>query len=378
MDDTTRQDWQRRATDFAAKAIAPRAAALATAERPPEELWRAFADAGLFGLGLPPAHGGAGGDFRVLAGVAEAMVAAGGNMGLVLSWLSHQLIAGMHIAGHGSPAQQAAWLPRLAAGEVTPCLAVSEPDAGAHPKHLKTRAERDGEDIVLNGRKAYLTNGPLAGLFLVLAISGEAERRKQFSVYLVPRDTPGLSLTEGVPVDFLKPSPHCGLALHGCRLRAASRLGPEGGAMAAISLPMRRAEDALFAATTAGALRHALRLLAGDAEPAWADADTAELGRLAAAAEGLSALAGRAAALLDHDDPDRVPALSAAARDWAGSLVPRLAALAAARPAAPPVLAFLLRDLEGTLSIAGTAREIQARQRGESLLQQAAEETARG
>lgn len=374
MDEATRQDWRQRAAAFAGAEIAPQVEALAQAETIPDALWRGFGAAGLFTLALPAAHGGAGGDFRALAGVAEAMVAAGGNMGVVLSWLSHQLISGMHIAGQGTPVQQAQYLPALAQGALTPCLAVSEPGAGGHPKHLATTAVADGDAVVLNGRKVYLTNGPLADLFLVLAVSGERAGRKQFSVYLLPRDTSGLRLTEGVAVNFLKPSPHCGLELTDCRLPADSRLGPAGEAMAAISLPMRQAEDALFAASAAGALSHAAGLLAADGRAGWTDAETAELGRLVAAAAGLGALARQAAAQLDAGAVETVSALAAAARDWGGMLLPRLQALAGETPA--PRLAALLRDLTGVLSIAGSVQEIRARQRGQSLLEQAAEDNA--
>ncbi|MBL4720281.1 MAG: acyl-CoA dehydrogenase family protein, partial [Alphaproteobacteria bacterium] len=271
----------------------------------PADLWRAFGEAGLAGIGIPEADGGCGGDYRTLAMAAETLAGIGGVKGVVTCWLSRQIITKLHILRLGTPEQRAAYAPGLAAGELTPCMAISEPGAGAHPKHLKTSATRDGDDFILNGEKAYLTNGPIADLFLVLAITGIENGRKQFSVLIVPRDAPGLSLTEGVVVDFLRPAPHCGLRLDNVRVPAANMLGPEGDAFPVISLPMRRVEDALAAASMAGAMRHQLVKFAQEAgSDAFDDDAMAELGWLAAGPDGLSALAYRAAERLDLDPDD--------------------------------------------------------------------------
>lgn len=366
-------EWREKAAAFAARWIAPRAAELGEMPVVPDDIWQALADAGFFTVALPASHGGADGDFATLAAMAEAMVATGGSLGAVMSWMSHQLSARLHIAGQGSSAQQARYLPELAAGRLTPCLAISEPGAGAHPKRLTASAVRDGDDIVLTGEKAFLTNGPIADLFMVLAISGEADGRKQFTAYIVPKETPGLSLTEGIKVDFLKPSPHCGLRLDGCRIPAGNQLGPAGRAFEVISLPMRRVEDALFSANVAGALRFEIDCLAAEAGDSLDDDGLVELGRLTAVPAGLSALAHRAMALLDASAPDAgatIPALSAAARDWARNTQDRIEALSAASGRdASPERNLMVRDIRGMLSIARSALDLQARKRGQSLLE---------
>ena len=160
-----------------------------------------------------------------MALVGEAIAAKGGNLGLAGAWMARQLCARLHILGHGSAAQKSAYLPNLAAGLSTPCFAVSEPGAGAHPKHLKTEAVCDGDSYVINGEKAYLTNGPIADLILLLAITGVADGRKQYSIFLVPRETPGIEETEGIKIDFLKPSCHCGMKFNDVRVPAEALLG---------------------------------------------------------------------------------------------------------------------------------------------------------
>jgi len=337
----------------------------------PPDLWRAIGDAGLAKIGLPREHGGDGGDLRALAVAAEALTAQGGVKGVATSWLGRQLVARLQILAHGTPTQHQAYLPGLAAGDTTPCLAISEPGAGAHPKHLTTRARRDGGDFVISGEKTYLTNGPMADIFLVLAITDIVEGRKRYSILIVPRDAPGMEITPGVKIDFLRPAPHCGLRLHDVRVPASSLLGAEGDAFERMSLPMRTTEDALFAATIAGSMRHQLARLAQEIGTL-DDESLSELGRLAVAPDGLSALAYRAAALLDQDaagNAEAVARISAAARDWAGTLNHRIGALMARCAFTPSAgLAAECRDIDKTLGIARGAHVIMARRRAKSLL----------
>jgi acyl-CoA dehydrogenase len=342
----------------------------------PSDLWQALGDAGLAKIALPLEYGGMGGDYRALAMAAEAMAETGGNLGMVTSWMGRQLISRLHIWGHGTTAQRSTYLPDLAAGKITPCLAISEPNAGAHPKHLATTARRTGDgDFILNGEKAYLTNGPIADIFLILAITGTKNDRKEFSILIVPRDAPGLRLTEGVKIDYLRPSPHCGLMLQDVRVPVENLLGPEGDAFNAISLPMRRTEDAIFAASKAGALRHILKALSGEIKDLRDKDDAlAELGKLSAATYGLGALALYAAELLEIDaieNADEVSAIAASAREWAGSLNERIHSLIVNCGIEPsPSLAAECRDFEKSLGIARAAYAIQARRRGLTLLDQ--------
>jgi acyl-CoA dehydrogenase len=253
-------------------------------------------------------------------------------------------------------------------------MAISEPGAGAHPKLLSTRAERKGGGFILNGEKAYLTNGPLADLFLVLAITDEIDGRRQFTSFMVPRETEGVEITAGVEVDFLHPSPHCGLKLTNCRIPAANRLGPLGGAFQAISLPMRRVEDALAAAKTAGAMRHRFRLLCQAASGRdIGDDGELILGRLAAMPEALSAMAWRAAGLLDSgrgDIEETLSSLAAAARQT-GKYVEREveAFIDTWDIGVSDALATATRDLVKSQGIAAQARDLQARKRGQAHLQ---------
>ena len=343
----------------------------------PADLWAAMGQSGLMAIAIPKDHGGGGGDYRALALTLETLADFGGCQGVAISWMSHALNARLHILGQGTAAQKAHYLPGLATGRHTICTAISEPGAGAHPKRLSTRAELVGDTVILNGEKAYLTNGPLADLFLVLAITDEVDGRRAFTAFIVPRDSPGLEITPGVAVNFLHPSPHCGIKLHDCRIPAGNRLGPLGDAFATISLPMRRVEDALGVAKTAGAMRHRLRLICQAAtdigEPGPAPAEmAAALGHLAAMPDGLSAMAWRAADLLDSgrgDIDETLSSLAAAARETTKSVEREVEAFINTWDIEVSTsLSIANRDLVKSLSIAASARELQAQKRGQAFL----------
>ena len=359
-------------TDFAVRHIATRRG-LSRERDFPADLWAAMGEAGLMSIALPAALGGRGGDYRAMALTLETLADAGGCQGVAISWMSQALNARLHILGQGTAEQKAEYLPGLATGRHTVCMAISEPGAGAHPKKLATRAEPDGDDVILNGEKAYLTNGPLADLFLVLAITDEIDGRRQFTSYIVPRDTAGVEQTVSVEVDFMRPSPHCGLKLTDARIPAANRLGPLGDAFNAISLPMRRVEDALGAAKTAGAMRHRFRLLCrAAAKRAAGEELELTLGRLAAMPEALSAMAWRAAELLDSgrsDVDETLSSLASAARQSSEYVEREVEAFIKAWDIeATEALATANRDLVKSQGIAAYARDAQARKRGQTHL----------
>lgn len=246
---------------FAREQIAGRRALYDETAEFPHALWQAMGDAGILGLGVPREYGGGGADYRTLILAGEALVQGGRNLGLAIAWLSHTLISRLIIYGQGNKAQRQQFLPALAAGRLTPSVAISEPDAGAHPKRLTSRAERGDTHWRLSGEKAWLTNGPIAGLYVVLAISDVIAGRKQFSAFLVPRETAGLTQTQAGAVDFLRPARHGGLRLDNCAVPLENLLGPEGTAFETISKPLREAEDAVALGTALGGRAAQLELL---------------------------------------------------------------------------------------------------------------------
>jgi alkylation response protein AidB-like acyl-CoA dehydrogenase len=234
---------------------------LHTIENFPLDIWQRMGREDLLGVALPATYGGLGHDYLAMAITGEALVSQGHNMGVALSWLLHLLVARFLVLRFGNKDQQEEFLPRMARGQVTASIAASEPGTGAHPKYLKTTAVEQGNAYLLNGEKTYLTNGPLADLFVVIAVTGEDAGQKHFTAFLVPRESPGLTVNTPMDLDFLRPSPHCGIRLENCSVPATHILGEKGSAYQDMVKPFRELEDVLMMGLVVGAMTRQLQLL---------------------------------------------------------------------------------------------------------------------
>jgi alkylation response protein AidB-like acyl-CoA dehydrogenase len=212
------------------KEVAPQAAAHDAAEEVPRALLGRLAEQGFLAAAIPEEHGGAALDAISYALLLEAL-GEGCLSTAVLVAMHNSLVAAPLLAA-GTPEQHQAWLPALAAGEALGAFALSEPETGSDATRLETRARADGDAVLLDGVKSWVTNAAHADVFLVFAASDPARGREGVSAYLVPRDTPGLSLGPREPTLGLRGIGMHHLYLEGCRLPAASRLGPEHGALA--------------------------------------------------------------------------------------------------------------------------------------------------
>ncbi|MBL4908344.1 MAG: acyl-CoA/acyl-ACP dehydrogenase [Sneathiella sp.] len=284
-----------RVKDFALTHITPRRHELITATEFPKDLWEAFSESGLAGLSVPEEHGGYEASYQTLSTAAHLLNLYGGVPGVTMVFMAHWQFTKLHIVGDASPAMQRQLLPLIKDGKTTLCVAISEPGAGAHPKHLKTTAQRNGDEFILNGEKTYLTNGPLADFFIVLAITEEKKGRKAFSAILVPADTNGFQRTDGVTIDFLHPCPHGGIKLENCRVPVTNLIGIEGDAFERTSLRMRAIEDAAGAAGQVGSFS---RLL-DDITPALSVEHATELGSISTQILALDVVARKLAKLAD-------------------------------------------------------------------------------
>ncbi|MGA2037167.1 MAG: acyl-CoA dehydrogenase family protein [Acidimicrobiales bacterium] len=148
---------------------------------------------GLFGFAIPEAYGGLG-----LSMEEESRIVI--ELGYTTPALRSMFGTNNGIAGHvlmegGTEDQKEEWLPKIASGEVVASFALSEADAGSDPSAMTTTGRRDGDQWVLNGAKRYITNAPVADVFMVFARTDpDTKATRGISTFLVPRDTPGLSV----------------------------------------------------------------------------------------------------------------------------------------------------------------------------------------
>lgn len=291
-----------RAADFAARHVAPRKN-LQTGQEFPADLWRKMGKAGLFRAGLPEKYGGDSGGYLDLLRSGEAFVRSGMNLGLGMSWIFQQIIARSVVGTFGTPEQYRQYLPSAALGNCTMSFAVSEPKRGASPKTMATKAQKQGEFYLLDGEKTYLTNGPIADLFVVVAVTDDASARKGLTAFIVPRGAPGLSITPPMPLNFLKPSPHGGIQLNRCPVPKTSILGREGSAWEDIVVPLGEIEDVVMTGPVLGGMAAQLDLLkAALREPSTDRALQGEWGALYALWQALRSIAYEAAERLDRSD----------------------------------------------------------------------------
>jgi L-prolyl-PCP dehydrogenase len=243
------------AAEFAAARLAPGVLERDRDKRFARELWLECGRFGLCGLLVPPAYGGSGHDVLSAVAVLEGIGYGGRDNGLVFSLSAHAASCADPLAVFGDDAQRQAWLPRLADGSAIGATGVTEPDSGSSALSLATTAEPDGDHWVIRGTKTFVTNAPVADLFLIYARTGAGFGG--ISCFLVPRDTPGLAI--GPPIDKmgLRTSPMAQIYLDDCRLPAASLLGGVGSGAMIFSQTME-VERLLVMAPAIGVMEHLL------------------------------------------------------------------------------------------------------------------------
>jgi acyl-CoA dehydrogenase len=193
VDDSTFDQVLDAVRRFIRDRVIPREDEIEATDAIPAALRAATAELGLFGYALPTEFGGAGAtmsqDVRLAFEFGYTTPAFRSLFG------TNNGIAGQVIAKFGSPDQQQAFLPALAAGDMIASFALTESEAGSSPAGLKTAARRDGSDWILSGSKRFITNAPLADLFVVFARTDpDAEAGRGISAFAVDADSPGLTV----------------------------------------------------------------------------------------------------------------------------------------------------------------------------------------
>jgi alkylation response protein AidB-like acyl-CoA dehydrogenase len=207
---------------LADREIAARAAEIDETDEFPGDLYALMGEMGLFGVWVPEEHGGVGADLKTSLLIAERIARASGAVSLIFANCSDGV--GPLLAA--SDELKARWLPGIASGEVIPCFALTEPDAGSDAGSIKTRAVRDGDEWVINGTKIFCTNGSVGDVFTIFARTGDGPRG--ISAFVMPRDTPGLTIGKDEEMLGLRGCPATELSLDDVRVPAGALVGEEG------------------------------------------------------------------------------------------------------------------------------------------------------
>lgn len=209
------------------------------------------------------AHGGASNtiDTRAICLIRETLARYSGLADFVFAM---QGLGSGAISLRGTDAQRSTWLPKVASGEAIAAFALSEPNAGSDVAAMTCAARFDGDSVVLNGEKTWISNGGIADFYVLFARSGEAAGSRGISAFILPADTPGLTVSERI--DLIAPHPLAKLTLTDCTLPRSALLGAAGEgfkvamrtldvfrtsvAAAALGFARRALDEALKRATT--------------------------------------------------------------------------------------------------------------------------------
>src|SRR5882757_10542844 len=179
--------------DFVRNRVMPREQEIMDADAVPHDLRKQAAEMGLFGYTIPQQWGGLGLD--VVQDAELAMELGYTSVAVRSMFGTNNGIAGKVLVNFGTPEQKSTWLARLASGDVVASFALTEPGAGSNPAGLRTKAVRGNDDWVISGQKRFITNAPVADLFVVFARTRPAdEAGPGIAVFLVPADTAGVEV----------------------------------------------------------------------------------------------------------------------------------------------------------------------------------------
>jgi alkylation response protein AidB-like acyl-CoA dehydrogenase len=190
--------------------------------------WKRCAEMGIHALPVPEEYGGTATDALTTVGLLESLGYGCVDNGLAFAINAHMWTLEIPLLHFGTEEQRARYLPRLSSGEIIGANAMTEPEAGSDAYSLETTAEKRGDRYVLSGSKVFVTNGPIADIFIVYATVDRSLGPNGVSAFLVERDSAGLSFGKPMRKMGLKTSPMCELFFDSCEVPEENRLGREG------------------------------------------------------------------------------------------------------------------------------------------------------
>jgi acyl-CoA dehydrogenase len=178
---------------FVRSAVVPREQEILDTDCVPDDLRDEAKKMGLFGYAIPQEWGGLG--LNLMQDVEMAMELGYTSLALRSMFGTNNGIAGQVLVGFGTDEQKSRWLESIASGDVVASFALTEPGAGSNPAGLRTKAVREGDDWVISGQKRFITNAPVANLFVVFARTRPADDQGPgIAVFLVPADAGGVEV----------------------------------------------------------------------------------------------------------------------------------------------------------------------------------------
>jgi len=214
---------QKMVREFAEREIAPVAQEFDEREEFPVEIVRKLADLGLMGIIFPKEYGGAAMDYISYALILEELGRYDASVALTVE--SHNSLCSNHIYLAGTEAQRRKYLPQLASGRVLGAWGLTEPGSGSDAAAMQTTATLDGVHWVLNGTKNFITQGSVAGIYVIMAITDRSKREKGISAFILEKGTPGFRVGRKEHKMGFRASDTAQLIFEGARIPKENLLG---------------------------------------------------------------------------------------------------------------------------------------------------------
>ncbi|WP_099360879.1 acyl-CoA dehydrogenase [Fredinandcohnia onubensis] len=212
--------------DFAKNEVAPTAAERDEEERFDREIFDKMAELGLTGIPWPEEYGGIGSDYLAYCIAVEELSRVCASTGVTLS--AHTSLAGWPIYKFGSEEQKQKYLRPMAQGEKIGAYGLTEPGSGSDAGGMRTTARVEGDHYVLNGSKIFITNGGIADIYVVFALTDPTSKHKGTSAFIIESDFQGFSVGKKEQKMGIRSSPTTEIMFEECRVPKENLLGEEG------------------------------------------------------------------------------------------------------------------------------------------------------
>jgi len=212
--------------ELVAEKVAPRAAEIDERGEFPQDIRKLFAENDMLGIPIPAEYGGLGGSFQTYVKVVEEVAKACASSSLIVAV---QELAMLPILIAGTNEQKEKYLPKLASGEWIAAYALTEAGSGSDAAgSMRTRAERRGDNYILNGQKIWITNGSVADAVCVFAVTDPKKGANGISAFIVEKTFPGFQVGKLEKKMGIRGSPTVELIFDNCEVPAVNLIGPEG------------------------------------------------------------------------------------------------------------------------------------------------------
>ncbi|MGH3972830.1 MAG: acyl-CoA dehydrogenase family protein [Pseudonocardiaceae bacterium] len=219
--------------------------------------WKLIQQCGILSLPFDQRWGGLGQDLITTMYVLEGLGEGCRDGGLSFSVTTSMASVGIPLEHFGSAELKDKYLPRICSGEAIGAHAITEADGGSDAMHMRTKANRDGDHFILRGSKTFVSNGPIADMFVIYAGTHPAGGPLGTTAFLVERDTPGLEIGKPIKKMGLRTAPLSELFFDQCRIPASRVIGRVGGGFLVLDYVMKR--EILFSfIVNVGEMQHRL------------------------------------------------------------------------------------------------------------------------